>query len=697
MSDASNLLTSLIYGFGIIGNNESYNKRSKVTEEPQEYYFRNLVNGGGAVAGIGKGTSNSFVTGVSTCAFDSIDSKTIIFNNNNTSFLFTDAVQTFTVTHEFNINPFYLAGQLSNLQDLVAPELYREESLKYAYDVDFRTNLSNPNRSIKATFEEEKGSVGWLNQNFNGFDNEYEVESIVYADAVTTDVSEGLILNGSTKATITVARIGGVLALGQRAGVYISYLPDSEDEYIDTASTQTDNFLLDYLYHTEGDAADTGTGIIKSIDSSIVADKLVIEVVFDYAISQRERLTRDSNYLITVEIADSALSAGDSNRVIVIADVNTYQQGAFIEGLTTFTDFRYLVYGQTFGEGELTIAEAWDEDGILVEGTFDLDLANNAVLQSVQFELVSHNPITGDYFRLDSYIINTGGSIVSDGVQQIQIDTSRNYNNIAFEDFNTVSITTGSKVGDIQTYSFLFGQKLTWQDWIANPNVNALFFDNTKPNNNLNYKASNYSNVNGYEIKVLATANSTGLDELGRAGTGLDLFFGGEISVNNYGITSTSETGVVTTKDPATLTDLNGAVLSGTPTLIESRFQNTNGLNSNQLIIHRYQPTNSPSNSIAEVEAVISLDGADLVGSSIIQSSLFEGSAQNFTARYYDPFQVFSFAFQTTHNNSVDPPFNPTLSGIGSSVTWKFGGDEVTGSNPNYSGTYLDGSLKTVT
>jgi uncharacterized protein len=52
------------------------------------------------------------------------------------------------------------------------------------------------------------------------------------------------------------------------------------------------------------------------------------------------------------------------------------------------------------------------------------------------------------------------------------------------------------------------------------------------------------------------------------------------------------------------------------------------------------------------------------------------------------------FEFQTTWDTSTDGAFNPTLTG--GTSTWAFGTDEVTGTNPNYSGSYLDGTTKTV-
>jgi hypothetical protein len=56
--------------------------------------------------------------------------------------------------------------------------------------------------------------------------------------------------------------------------------------------------------------------------------------------------------------------------------------------------------------------------------------------------------------------------------------------------------------------------------------------------------------------------------------------------------------------------------------------------------------------------------------------------------------ELIVFAFQTNWDTTTDGAFNPTLTG--GSTTWIFGTDEAIGTNPNYSGSYLDGTTKTV-
>lgn len=685
-SDVTNALTSLYYGFNVLGQEEQYNKTSKVSGNPQSWYFRSLS--GVASSGIAQGLYNDWVTGSIEC--------TKLANPN-------DYTQKFNVKHTFRVVPFFLEGEQTNLEAKVAPNLFTgDNTLKYAFDVDFRVGINDPNKSVKTTFDNVLGSTGWFEENFDGLDNDYEIVSIVYEDVASTDAVDGLQVSSRTKATITVAKKTGPLLAGQRAGVYVSYLP-TQSEYQNTNTTLEENFIFDSEFHNQNDPPQTGLpGVIKAIGSSIVSNNLVIEVEFEYDLAQQLRLVDqatglpNASYLISVQIGDSALPAISNDRVNLIADVNQYRASALITGLATVTKFNYLVEGETLGidAGNPAISEIWNEDNVLIDGEFKLDLASNklAFLDAVQFSLVAFNSSSNRFFLLDQFNINTAASVVSGEVQQIEVEQSRGYTDLVDNQFNLVRINTGAKVGDEQFYSFAFGQKLRWQDWQRNNAVDSVFYDANEPQENLNFKSSNYSGLEGYEIKLIATFNTTGLNEVGIRALGQDIYFGGDISVNDYGVSSiTYNTASITTKDVITGEDLDGR-LSDADTLIESRFDTGTPVDPSQArIIHRYEKTNQSGNVLPEIEAQVTLDGSALVGRTVLGSELFDGDLEyNFSARLISTGAPLAFSFITDWDTGIDGVFEPIL--LGGTKTWIFGVDMVTADNPNYAGAYLDGT-----
>ena len=120
---------------------------------------------------------------------------------------------------------------------------------------------------------------------------------------------------------------------------------------------------------------------------------------------------------------------------------------------------------------------------------------------------------------------------------------------------NAVEVSLTTSDSTTATYEIKFGQKITWDTTTFNPNANGDFYDSTEPNNNLNYKASNYSNLEGYEIRLAVLTNLYRVDDLGRSGNTDYLFLSPSINVNEYE-TPADITGTIEVLDVATGTNL---------------------------------------------------------------------------------------------------------------------------------------------
>jgi len=157
-------------------------------------------------------------------------------------------------------------------------------SLKYVFSPGFRTVLSNPNTEKEETYEDNLGSVAWFNENFNGFNNNYQVDSITYEDEPTTDSADGILISGKTKVTINVTDLVGTFSVGERAGVYVSYLP-SQTEYQNTTLTDLkDNFIYDNAINNKGLAGVAGQNFITNFEiaTGTGADKMVLTFEVEY-------------------------------------------------------------------------------------------------------------------------------------------------------------------------------------------------------------------------------------------------------------------------------------------------------------------------------------------------------------------------------------------------------------------------------
>jgi hypothetical protein len=572
-TDSANYLTALIHKFALIENNEELNFTSKVTDSTQIYQ---AVNVGEDIAGrqtnevtaVAQGSNKGWITGNLTIQYDDTNSN--------------DYAQAFIIRHTFIINPYYLDGQIDNITNSSIPDLLEgNNSLKYAYEIEARRVITNPNTGIIVTQENNLGSVGYFGENFNGIESDYTIESVSFQDTSSTMPKESLQITNRTTITILVSKNSGSISAGQRVGLIHSILPP-ESEYSNTTTEFQSNFLYDIAYHNQGDSAGIGqNAIIKSLSSSIVGFDLQIVAEIEYTTSQQQRLTAESFYSLSVVIADSTLTAATSDRVNIIASVDNYDESLDIEGLLTFTELFFYTHEKVIGvDSPTTNLKGWNEDDLSITYEFYLDLAKSAYLNSLELAVIAYNTSTQDYFILDSYNFDLSSSIRSSGVQQININNTRGYILEEGSNFNKATLQTGNKIGDLQYYSGVIGQKIPWETWIQNLDADSVFYDDTKSNNNLNFRTSNYSDLNSYEIRFAAISNLSGVNDLGQAGTTNYLALSPKLFIYDYdkdGELTPRWTGTLQTFDEGGVNDLGGKILTGANTLIKMTWTDSQG------------------------------------------------------------------------------------------------------------------------
>jgi hypothetical protein len=608
-------LTAMRYKFGLIGNSENFNTISKVSGNDQGYF----------------GSSIGFDTGAGVRDLNWVDfERTGNYADWDTGSMrvkfisTTNYTQKFHVEHIFVITPFYLEGQLANLQNNIIPNLLTgDNSLKYVFAPGFRTELNNPNTQKDYQESNNLGSIGWYGERFNGYNNNYQVNSILYQDAVTLATADGVIIGSKTKVTIQVKNIVGNFNVAERAGVYMYYLP-TQDEYTDTILTDLkENFLSDHALNNGGLAAVNGnsnptTPIITNYTiTNVVTNTMTLTFDVEYSSLQKAFLSNrnsqeDIYCFIAVQLGNNSLTSGNSDRVLVKADVKAYDESADISGLIVNPDFKVFPYKEVVGvDTGYSSATQWIEDGLTVVGSFDLDLNKEAVLNTLECRLIAENATTGKFFELDSFVFNVANPVIVSGVQQFNLITTRNYNLENGSQFNDVTLTTGALAAGLQTYNIRFSQKLSWQDWISNT-ADSIFYNNTKPNNNLNDKSSNYSALNGFNIKLSMFSNLSGINEFGVAGITDYHVLTPSITVYDYeldGNVTPEWSAVIQTFNAANLSDLGGSILTGQNTAFKTTWTNSVAPVTDLTditAIHRIEETNQNGYNIDEVGTLYS-------------------------------------------------------------------------------------------
>ena len=626
-------LTALIYKYNLVENQEQVNFTSKVSGEDLAFYTSGINTVAKDLEVLGK--FNSVKTGLATV-------KSVTNAN--------PYVQSFEITHDLVVNPYYIDGQLNNLLEKKPPQLFDGlNSIKYIGEFEFRRDLSDPSAAKIANINNILGSVGWFDENFNGFDSNYTLNSITYQDDATSQTVDGVQINGKTNVTVVVDKITGNFASGNKAGVYFSYLPPVED-YTETLTTFQDNFMYDNQFHTEGTSATAGTDIITNVDSSISGNQLTITYSVEFDSSRITRLA-DANepyFLFGIQVGDINIPYGDSDNVM-LSVVGEFETTIDIPDLVNTEQIRLYRHDMQEDNVDTQYSQLglWVEDGILCKYNFNIDLSKSAFLNNIKHVLIAYNNVTGEYFELDSYNINTSDYTRVSGVQQLELSTTRGYKLADSSQFNRVLLSTGNLNGDLQSYELQIGQKISYQDWEELKDADPIFYDKTKPFNNLNKKASNYSDANNYTIRCALLMSVSGVSINNIEGVTDYLVSSPECKIDDYD-TPTDIIATIKTFDPVTNVDLEGQIYSDKETLFKttwSGYDVTGGVE-DFWAIHRIQIENqdpiyklSSINDSINNNPLIPIIGETLlkveaVGSEVVTSCLINPSSLPTSSNY---------------------------------------------------------------
>ena len=531
-------IQSLVYRFGLVENAQAFNPYNYVTNEEQGYYI--------------DGITSSFATMNKLGAYKGWVSGDMRIKKNTNPSTF---VQEFEIEHTFII-PYYKDGELDNLQNNILPDVFaNSNTLKYAYKYEFRNVLNNPNTSKILVSDTIKGSVGWFNESYNGFNTGYSIKS------VTGDLYSG------EESEITIL-VSGDFSTYKPNGVYLSYLPALSQYSNMTAEDFTTNvFLYDRVISRSIGTTLSG-GIIKEVVTSMQGADLKIVFKTEYTTDQQKIIRDTRNYIIGVEV----------DGVMLLADVNTYITNADIDGLLELDSlllFQNNKEYDTLIDGYTDI-KAIIEDNIYIKSLFSIDLSKQAYINSIDVQLLAYKD-SSNYFVLDTYFVPCNYTLVSGGIQQLEGNKNTNNGFIRTwgSEFSFASIETKNRVLDNQYYEIICPVKITWQDWIKENDADTIFYDKSKLNNGLNKKASNYT-TNGYSIRIGIKVNMSGIDVLGNSGFTDYMILTPILDVKDYQQNSDISC-EFTTYDQDTLVDLKGLVLTNKNTIVKSVWSKVGG------------------------------------------------------------------------------------------------------------------------
>lgn len=428
----------------------------------------------------------------------------------------------FEFRHTFKI-PYYVDGQISNVEDLIPPQnLTSTNTFKYGFGLFMAQTNFDANR----VFEEAgfSGSVGYYNENFNGQANNYAIESLLYSNAHNTQTIEG---TDTTTITFNIKKNSGSWAAGQKVIFKHSKL-SSALEYQNKNTPFDTIWITDSLEQVEGAGAVSSSIITNCTVVIDGGDPTLLNVTLDtgYSASEQLLITSSKNWLMSLIVGDETLAVYASDRVMLKIDSQLWGLDTDVPGLVQNTNLEFINSWNTPKLNPTTNFTGWDGDFIGVDFAFQTKAQVGSRIRSAVFRLISYNTSNGIWTEINNTAISLSngllGSALTDPVitiypyQLVNTNEQNSFNIQSGEDFNRIVLDSVQPVAGTvwQDWTGSLAFKVNWRDYVSasRPNV---FYNASKPFNNLNELTSNYSNLNGYDVYGaldLTIGNSIGAD-----------------------------------------------------------------------------------------------------------------------------------------------------------------------------------------
>jgi hypothetical protein len=516
-------ITALKYRFGLIENNEAFNTLSKLTNTDQIFLAQSINHGapGTFSNGVSFGNNKAWETGSMEVAFTQlVADQDLVFNENTT--------QEFRVNHTFVINPVFRTGEEDSLSGIDIPplDIYNgNKSLKYVFEGEFRTVLNNPNTSKIIEYDSSLGSVGYLDESFNGFANDYQITDLVYTDVFTAGVIDSIDVTTTTRVNFTL----------KGTGLMFTSLPIVVGHTAILDSLQYANSTQDYnaLWVNETlrntvDSALVNGNAIKGFTATLV-DVNTIDVQFSvvFTATQQYAIATGQKYLLYCTFQDNSVLVDNGNKTTLRVAVDNYIKSNDLSGLFSANTFHQYPHPETYTQGVTTgfvQGKLFVEDGQMAYADLRLktfyvsgnpedastQVTHSVYLNSLKFKIVAYNTVTLEWFNLRSLDIDLGGNVLINSgglmISNYNLDTVRGYILENSDIFNYLKFKTGSLIGDYMQYHLEVGYKIPWQEWLALVGADTVFYDISEQNNGLNNNTSNYTFTNDYKLRFLVDA-----------------------------------------------------------------------------------------------------------------------------------------------------------------------------------------------
>lgn len=444
-----------------------------------------------------------------------------------------DAEENFVYKLSANYMIHSLFETPNNLSNLIPPSiLFDAGSLTDNFEIQMFPQWNNPNTIVRNDLSETErlGNTGWFNENFNGLDNNFVVESVVYTDVLGNSVSQ---LDYANPINVDI-KVSGIknLDVNSEFNIGFAWIPIDEEDYKEKQTPFHQNLLintgkqaisaiddnlsfnlsentngLNYQGYTFGDARmdlqSNGPKLVlaSGSDTAIIKARFIPNAAFTAFFEDNLR-EDDRNYVLWVSVGNSALGINYSDRVSLLVDYNEMIKvippvGPY-PGMTNI----FIEHPQDENVTGVEKYSGFIEDDVLSRVEFKVDTTNDIFIRNMVFGYQVINNITGATYNLEEISVNLSNFPKNnEGIQQINLDDIRGFKLEQGNNKNWIKITRNEEDDDNtdKAYIAYFATKIRWEDWIPRDDApdeffNAALRNNGKHNDWLDYLRSGLIN-----------------------------------------------------------------------------------------------------------------------------------------------------------------------------------------------------------
>lgn len=513
---------------------------------------------------------------------------------------------TYKLTCDFMLASIF--EEVSNLENNVAPSiLFNAGSLTDNFELIVYPEWNNPNTVIKNNLKhtERLGNTGWFNENFNGLDNNFIVESLKYTDTSGNVVDQLDYAN----TVIVEAEVSGIgnLSANSEFGLGFAWIPRNEADYKNKYTPYHENLLINTarkyvdgsfnLNENNGSTVYQGNSFgnprIDIVAEGgvmfipVTGDKAKMKVRFtpnaDFTNFFNSKADNDRKYILWISVADHTSQINFSDRVSLLLDYNDMVKVIPPAGPLPGMTNRFIEHPRHEEVSGEAVYYGHIEDDILSRVTFKIPKTKQ--MQQISFGYEVLNTLTGADYTLENISKNAYlFPADANGIQQINIDDTRGFKLVSGNNKNWVKIKRESSLdaGNDVGYKCFFATKIRWEDWIVRSGVPVEFFNGSLPNNGyhnnwLDYLRNSPNHKINFFVEITVIENG----ELKRHKNTFELSFNGydenlNIQTEHRYLRHSDNTLLNIGTDPSTGKPL-GVILNNEPTRIEIIYTNLAG------------------------------------------------------------------------------------------------------------------------